>query len=295
MTKHPSEFFIKYLLTLTRKEAQDDVWIQDSVKRLGFPEPKPEYVALLRDELYADLPAHYVPDDRFNRPSVKYLRANQIYSLHNPDKTVRDATALLVDFKARKLIEQMLLGRMKPKDIALKANSRLSTFLTSAIIKTYGHYYWNVSLLKSDEWVDFFDEYEKNDLSNSMAILRGGPAMALHLTGFKQHLESKEILRSMQEGMYFDFLEWQKKPHGSERTKAMTSLAKGVSHVDVRLSESDSALRESLKAFENFQMKHSTTKVPGIDDIAPGGTFTDSGAEMKELAPPQDEEDPNVN
>lgn len=295
MTKHPSEFFIKYLLTLTRKEAQDDVWVQDSVKRLGFPEPKVEYIAELREELYKELPNHYVPDDRFNRPSVKYLRANQIHSLHNPDKTVRDATALLVDFKARKLIEQLLLGRMEPKDVALKTNSRLGTFLTATIIKTYGHYYWNVGLLKSGEWVEFFKAYEENEFSNSMSILRGGPAMALHLTGFKQHLESKEILRNIQEGMYFDFLEWQKKPHGSDRTKAMTSLAKSVSHVDVRLSESDSALRESLKAFENFQMKHSKLKVPGIDEIALGGTFTDSGAEMKELAPPQDEEDKNVN
>lgn len=280
-------------MTLIRPEAKDDEWVRGSVGSMGFPIPTADYVQVIREELWKDIPPHYVPDNRYNRPSVKFLRGAQIYSLHNPDKSVREATALLIDFKSRRLIEQLLLGRLSPTEVATKVNSRLNTYHTAAAVKTYGHYYWNCPLLKADEWSEFYAIYEKNDLSNSMAILRGGPAMALHITGFRQHLESKEILRRMQEDMFFDFIEWKGQPHSATRTKAMTSIAKSVSTVDVRLSESDSALRESLEAFKNFQMRHAAHKVIGIDELAPQGTFTDSGADMKELPPAKEDENAN--
>jgi len=290
MARHPCEYFIKYLVTLPRPEAQDDVWVQNGVQSLGFPPPDAAYVSTLREGLYKNLPPNYVPNDRYNRPSVKFLREEGIWSLHNPDSTVRSATEVLVAFKVRRLVEQLLLGRMDPKEVAKKVNSRLSVYYTGAIIKTYHHYYWNCDLLKSDDWVEFFAQYEKSEASKSMAVLQGGPAMALHITGFRQHLESKDMLRTMQEGLFFDFLDWQKQPRSTERTRSMSNLAKAASQVDVRLSESDSALRDSLKAFEQFRMKHAQEEVMGIDDLAPAGTFTDSGAPMKEL-PPASEED----
>jgi len=291
MSRHPCEFFIKYLVTLPRPEAQKDDWVRMGVQSMQFPPPEVEYISGLREALYKELPANYVPTDRYNRASVKFLRSSGIWSLHNPDATVREATEILVSFKARKLVEQLLLGRMDPKEVAKKVNSRLETYYTAAVIKTYHHYYWNCELLKADDWVDFYEQYEKSEASKALAILQNGPAMALHMTGFQQHLESKEMLRTMQEGMFFDFLDWQKQPRSVNRTKAMTALAKGASVVDVRLSESDSALRESLKAFEQFRMKHAQQEVKGIDVLAPTGTFTDSGAPMKELSAGEEEAD----
>ncbi len=287
--RHPCEFFIKYLVTLPCQESQDNSWVRLGIQTLGFPTPADTYIDDLRQRLYVDLPVNYVPNDRYNRPSMSFLRAAGIWSLHNPDKAVHEATAILVDFRSRRLVERLLLGRLSPKDVAKKVNARLETFFTTEVISTYHHYYWNTSLLKADDWVTFFDEYEKSEASKSLSVLRGGPAMALHITGFHQHVESKEILRTMQEGMFFDFLDWQQQPRSVERTRCMTQLSKAVSQVDVRLSESDSALRESLKAFEQFRMEHAQNTVKGIDDLSPAGTFTDSGARMKELGPaPED-------
>jgi hypothetical protein len=283
MLRHPCEYFIKYLLTLPRPEAQRDEWIRDGVKALRFPGPDDQYISELREHLNAQMPVNYDPADRYNRPSVKFLRDEGIWSHHHPDTAVREAALILVDPKPRKLIEKLLLGRMEPKEVARKTNSRLSSFYTTATIRAYHHYYWNIELLRTEDWVEFYDEYESMESARAISILQGGPSMALHMTGFEQHLESKEMLRTMQEGLFFDFLDWQKQPRSLERTRAMTSLAKSASAVDVRLSESDSALRESLKAFEQFRMKHAQEEVRGIDELAPAGTFTDSGAQMKEL------------
>jgi len=285
MQHHPSENFIKYLLTLTQPEAQQDTWIQMGVQSFGFPSPDAAYVSSLREALYVDLPVNYDPKDRYNRPSVKFLRAAGVWSMHNPDDSVRSAVTIIPNIRVRKLVEQLLLGRIDPKEVAKKVNSRLGTFFKSAAIQTYSHYYWNCALLKTQDWIDFYDAYEASEKSMSMAILQNGPAMALHATGFQQHLESKEMLREMQESLYFDFRDWKSQPRSITKTRAMTSIAKAATQVDVRLSEADSALRESLKAFEQFRMEHAQKGVKSIEDLAPHGNFTESGADIKELPP----------
>ena len=255
------------------------------VQSFGFPSPDAAYVASLRNALYVDLPGNYDPKDRYNRPSVKFLRSAGVWSMHNPDESVRSAVTIIPNIRVRKLVEQLLLGRIDPKEVAKKVNSRLGTFFKATAIQTYSHYYWNCALLKTQDWIDFYDAYESSEKSMSMAILQNGPAMALHATGFQQHLESKEMLREMQESLYFDFRDWKAQPRSITKTRAMTSIAKAATQVDVRLSEADSALRESLKAFEQFRMEHAQKGVKSIEDLAPHGNFTESGADIKELPP----------
>ena len=290
MPRHPSEYFIRYLLTLTKPQAQDNAWIQYSVQSMGFPAPEEEYLDDLRKELYKDLPIDYDPENRYNRESVKFLRKHGIWSMHNQDEEVKQALKIIPNYRARRIIEQLLLGRIEDREVTKKANSRLGEFYTTGAIKAYRHYFWNTKLLKTQDWLVFFEAYETSEASSSIAVLQGGPAMALHLTGFRQNLECKEMLKDMMEGLYFDFREWQAQPRSVNKTKAMTNIAKAAVGIDVRMSEADSALRDSLKAFEAFRMQHAQKGVKSIDEIAPSGNFTESGAEIKELPMPKKEE-----
>lgn len=283
--RHPSEYFIKYLLTLTKPEAQDNSWIQYSVQSMGFPSPEDEYVQEMREALEKEMPVSYDPTDRYNRESVKFLRAAGVWSMHNPDDEIRAALKILPHFRARRIIEQLLLGRIEVAEVTKKANSRLGEYFTTGCVKAYNHYFWNTSLLKTKEWLTFFEDYETTDQANSVAVLQGGPAMALHVTGFRQNLECKEMLKDMLEGLYFDFRDWQTRPTSVNKTRALTGIAKAAVGLDVRMSEADSALRDSLKAFEAFRMEHSQKGVKSIDEIAPHGNFTESGEEIKELPP----------
>jgi hypothetical protein len=289
LNRHPSEYFIKYLLTLTRPEAQDDTWIQYSVQSMGFPPPADIYIQQLRSEVEKDLPLSYDPNDRYNRASVKFLRTNGVWSMHNPDDAVRECLKILPNYRARRIIEQLLLGRIEDKEVAKKANSRLGEYYKTAVIKAYRHYFWNTSLLKTSDWMFFFEEYEATEAASSIAVLQGGPATALHITGFQQNLECKEMLKEMMEGLYFDFREWKVQPRSLAKTRAMTNIAKAATQIDVRMSEADSALRDSLKAFEAFRMEHAQKGVKSIDDIAPAGNFTESGVDIKELPAPKKE------
>lgn len=282
-TRHPSEYFIKYLLTLPQPDAADDNWIRTKVQQVGYPPPSQPYIASLRQAIMFDFPVDYAPTDRYNRESAKYLRKHGVWTLHNPNEDIRQMTQILIDLQVRKTVEQLLLGHLDPKEIASRVNSRYRKFYTGDIIADYGHYFWNCSLMKSTDWVSFFEMYDRAEQQKSMSIVHGGGGMALHTAGFRQDIESKDMLREMMEAIHFDFRDWKNTPRSAERTRAFATLTKAATAIDERMAESSTAVRDHLAVFKSWQMTHSHNNVTGIEDLAPHGNFSESGAELKEL------------
>ncbi len=287
--RHPSESFIKYLMTSGNPNAGVDTWIAHTVEALGFPQPDVTTIAWLRHDFFSRMPVNFQPQNKYHRESMRFLKAEQIYLLHHPDKHTRECHLLVTNLKARPIIESLLLGRLDSKEIAKKVNSRLGEFITVEAIEAYGRYYWNVGLLTVEQWTVLLADYDHRR-DQTLAIVNGGQAMALHKLGFQQNLESKIILRDMLDSLYFDFREWRAKPQSSAKTKAMTAIARSAVLVDTQLSQADSALKESLKAFEHFRIKQQEQGVADIRDLAPGGNFTGSGMKLLE-APVEKEKD----
>lgn len=282
-TRHPAEYFLRYLITLPQQESADDNWVRLKVQMIGYPPPMASYVAQIRQILMTDFPVNYAPTDRYNRETVKYLRKHQIWSLHNANDDTKEATQILIDPQIRKTIEQLLLGRLDPREIANKVNSRFRKFYTGEIIADYAHYFWNCSLMKTNDWVVFFEQYDRSDQQKSLSIIQSGGGMALHVAGFKQDIEAKEMLREMAEAIHFDFKDWKNQPRSAERTRAFATLTKAATAIDERMSESSTAVRDHLALFKSWQMTNSPQKVQGIEDVAPHGNFSESGADLKEL------------
>lgn len=281
--RHPSEYFVKYLLTLQRPEALNDGWICDRVKDIGYPAPMVPYVQDLRAALMADFPVNFDPTDRYNRASVKYLSTHGIRSLHAQSDGTKEAIMLLQDSQVRPVLEKLLLGRVAMKEIAIRLNTRFNKFLTEEEVRDYGHYFFNVSVMKIDAWMVFFDQYNRIEQQKSLAILQGGGAMALHVAGFKQDFDTKDMLKDMMETIVFDFKDWKNAPRSLDKTRALATLAKAATGIDERLSESSTAVRDHLALFKQWQMTHAPGVVKGIDDVAPHGNFSESGADLKEL------------
>lgn len=286
---HPSHFYIKYLMTLTRPEAQDDKWVSMMVTAFNLPAPKPEYLVAIRADLVPKLPAVYQPTNRYHRESVKFLRAEGIWGLHNPDDDIFQATNLLSNLRVRRVVDQLLLGRLEPREIAKKVNARFGEHFTAGIVDAYSHYYWNVALLRIDDWNEVF-EGQETAKSKALSVLQGGPAMALHAVGFEQRIESKLILRDMMETVYFDFRDWRNQPRSKIRTDCMVNLSKAATGLDFQLSQADVAIKDALHKFEQFRMQQSKEGVIDIHELAPNGEYTESGAKLLE-APAPDADD----
>ncbi len=281
MIRHPSELFLKFLLTSENPQAREDSWILYYVEQLGFPRPDPMYLTWLRSAITPKIPQDFQPRNRYHRESVRFLKEENIYSLHNPDSATQDCLKILTNLRARPIIEDLLLGRVDPKDVAKKVNARLQEFFTADVIESYAHYFWNVSLLTVDDWAVMLKavDYRRE---HTLAILQVGPAMALHKHGFQQQIDSKTVLREIQETLYFDFRDWKAQPRSIARTKALTVIARTAVSIDERLSEADSALKESLAAFERFRMRQNENGVKGLHELAPGGNYSASGSKLLE-------------
>ncbi len=137
--------------------------------------------------------------------------------------------------------------------------------------------------MKTHDWMQFFEAYERVDQQKNISIIQGGGGMALHVAGFRQELESKDMLKDMLETITFDFRDWKNAPRSLDRTRAFATLAKAATDIDERMSESSTAVRDHLALFRNWQMTHTPKVIQGIEDIAPHGNFSESGAELKEL------------
>ncbi len=281
MIRHPSELFIKYLMVRPDQGSTNDQWVSHYIEQLGFPAPDFNYMAWLRHGVMSALPPDFQPANRFHLGTTRFLKDQKIYGLFNPDKTCLETFQILTNMKARPIIEDMLLGRLEPKEVAKKVNARLSAFFTSEVIECYARYFWDCTLLKVDDWAVMLKSVDYRR-EHTLAILNVGPAMALHKHGFQQAIDSKTILQEMQETLYFDFRDWKAQPRSEERTMALTRLARSAVYIDERLSEADSALKESLKAFEQFRMKQAEASVRGIREIAPDGNYSNSGAKLLE-------------
>lgn len=281
MLRHPSENFIKYLMVCGHPQSNNDNWIIMSLESLGFPRPEASYLVALRSDLLSSIPDDFQTNNQYNRKSIKFMKSQGIHDLFFPNKASKEAQLIVTNLRIRPLVENLLLGRMDSKEIAKKINAKFASFLTAEIVEAYKHYYWQVSLLTVEDWSKLLEEYEIQR-QNTLAIVQVGPSMALHKLGFQQSIDSKTILKNMQETLYFDFQEWKSKPHGLERTKAMSAIARTLVTVDVQMSQADSALKDSLKAFEQFRMEHAKASVQDIRELAPDGNYSGSGARLIE-------------
>ena len=282
--QHPSLYYIKFLMSLTIPEAADDKWVSMMVTSYSLPTPKPEFLAAVRADLIPKIPATYQPANRYHRETVKFLRTEGIWGLHNPDEDVEQAIALLANLRIRGVVDKLLLGRLDPKEIAKKVNARFSGHFTAATIDSYGHYYWNVPLLRIEDWNEVLAE-EETTRSRAMTVLQGGPAMALHVAGFEQRIESKLILRDMLESVYFEFRDWKTQPRSKSKADCMVNLAKAATGLDYQLSQADIAIKDALAKFAQFRMRQSEVEVVDIKELAPHGEYTQSGAKLLEAAP----------
>ena len=278
MAKHPSEFFIKYLLI--KDEKVGNATILKTLEDWGFLSPQDTYLEFLRQDI--EKPVPFDPTNKLHRPSMKYLRDQRVHELFFPTDAVEEAWAILSDPNKRLVVEQLLLSRLDLKSAIHRINKTRNWLLTADGVSMFQHFFWNVPLLTFDEWGRFL--YGRTAMYDRyMGLLTAPPQLAYHHLRLEQTLESKRMIQRTQEIAFFALEEVAQKPGVSvEKVKAIGVLGKTVIECHNALSTSDMALKDVLKQFERFRMEHPQSAPPDIKQLAPGGNFSGSGAEKNE-------------
>jgi hypothetical protein len=265
---------------IIRERDITDGQLQKQLDDWGFLSADPTMLPLMRQEVPAP-PQGFNPDSRVHRPSVRFLREQQVYEFFHPNEAMHQALAILSDPEQRLAVEQILLSRLDLKVACNKVNTKKNWRLTEDCLRLYRHYFWNVAALTFDEWGRFL--YGRTAMyERYMGLLTAPPKLAFYHLRFDQQIESKKMIQRVQEIAYFALEELDQKPGVTiDKVKSINLLGKIVIEAHNALSTSDMALKDTLKQFEQWRMEHPEVLPTSLKQLAPDGNFTGSGIEKK--------------
>lgn len=142
----PAEVFIKYLIV--HPDGYGDEAIIDLLRLKQLDFLSPSYIRRLRLGLHPPVP--FRPDDRFHRPSNRFITAHRIYYLFRPDDAMEQANIILGHPRAKEVMETMLITADMPGLIAHRIQS-LGLECSVRTVERYGHFYFNAELVDSTE------------------------------------------------------------------------------------------------------------------------------------------------
>lgn len=268
--KHPAEKFVVFLLTSHRAAKHDNDWVRKHLEYYGLPPADNDYLDQLRERLKPPRP--FYPKDPDHEASARFLRSWGVEEMHRDGDDISKINALLLNHPLRRQVEILLLGGVPSQEISERLSTRFEIVLEPETVRLYAYYYHDVKALSLDEWAEVHHHYDDSH-DREMAITCG-PNMALHRIGFQAMIETKTIMRRIQQSLYFDFMAVDKMPINKTTVAMKTKIATAAIKVDERLSQSDVALRDVLDQFKKFQMKQDEAKVVSLDDLASQGSHS---------------------
>jgi len=275
VTAHPAWYFIKFLLLVVDDPALST--INSMLRAYGLANVSEEGFREAAAEL--GLP----PEDFFlgsntHRPTVRYLKAQKIFSLVHPDKATEEMRSTIMEDPAlRTKVDTMLLGRVGSREASYrlqKANVRLS----ATAVEEYRHYFWNTDRMSVTDWYVYLDEDISGRTGSAPvqnmfgSALLAGPKVALYRSGLTSSVNSQEILSEIQAELYHTFLEIKPLPASVHKVGMLKDLTGSIAKIDERLQAGDTALQEILNKFDKFRVVPHEETVPSLAELAPTGT-----------------------
>lgn len=285
--KHPSEFFIKYLIV--KEDGITDEGVLKILKDWSILPPlqaeQQGYFAWLRQDLEQGVPEDFDPTNQLHRPSVQYLRKHGLYEMFFQTDAVAEAWEIISNPQMRFTVDAVLLSRFQPhvlKEVLHKINRRGGWHLTVDGVTAYGKFFWNVGLLTFDDWGRYL--YGRTALyDRHLSMLQAPKELAFFHLRLEQVIESKRMIQRAQEIAYWTLEEIAQVPGcGSDKVKGISVLTKSINECHESLSTSDMALKEVLAQFERFRMENPQVPPPSIHKLAPKGNYSGSGVEIPE-------------
>lgn len=165
MIPHPARHFIYFLIS---RRSHKTAEILTKMGDLGLPlptkeEPLKKLVSSLLVAQKKVSPPSGISKGLDTPQTAKFLDTWKIADLWKQSPDAVAARRLLTESaEVRRSLEIMLLGPIAPKEIADRIQRRYGltkSEINSAVVRLYGHYFWNTSLLTKAEMVGMIDAW----------------------------------------------------------------------------------------------------------------------------------------
>ena len=275
--RHPSKHYIRYLLMLGEGDQYGPDFVNRSLADLGLLQADPDSIQEEAEWVRSrgSRPSPFIPAKK-TKKAQEYFEELGVQSLAMEEPTAVRATEVLGILSLREDLETGLLGRVRPARLEDVLCDRYGVgVIDLATIQAYSHYYFNASAMTVQEWALWLDS---PDSDRRLAVLRGGPNLALHRLGLRVNMESSSMLTHIQQSLFFRFLEADQLPTTPKTLRMLTDTAKEIRNVSELRRVTGNEIAETMEKFERFHLETDpVSKVVDIHALSPDGGFTGSG------------------
>ena len=290
--RHPSEYYIRYLLAEAWGDEDNPIDLESinlTLKSYGLPRMTEPQFEFLRGNFG-------VPDSfRFNNKnhdaSVEFMKKERLYSIWtatNGDMTRVLKEMLGVSFQHT--VHLLLMGDVPSNIIAKKVSRkfRLHASLTPGMIDHYRHYFWRVHNLSESEWAEFLGAERYFD--QFMASLYGGDQQALFRAGFNPRYDYKQGLRDTHRQIVFRIQYLGFQPDDKRTISLLIKMSREQRALYNILYGEGGGFEEQIQEIRRFLMQHQKPAVKALQDlIAEEGSYSGDGSAEDPEAKPKGE------
>jgi len=176
-----------------------------------------------------------------------------------------------------------------------RLNAHYSVKLTPEGFQAYGHYFWNKTLMTTQEWIEYLES--RPMAAENISIMRVSPDMAqtlvpwaTGLNGAPSNLNTGTVSRRMRDVAFLKVLETEHQPATLAHSKMMKNYMDVIKAAEEQMRQSDVPLKEVLSEFEQFRLRKDEAPVPSIEAVA-GPNYSQSGQGTDQAKTPLDEFD----
>ena len=280
---HPSEYYVKFLLSRSWSNPEDADTagtINHLLSTYDFPP--------LTDDHYNNIVSVFEPHDGFrfsnrSNPDVAaFMREEKIYSLWSP--TPEDSRVIPEILEGhqhlRLTINLLLMGGLPNFVIAEKVNERylLTPPITERMVALYRHYFWNVSNTSQEEWALLLNGSKFQDAY--LSALHCGEQQAMFRAGFRPRVEGRVALMDAYRQVHFRLQSTQYWPDSKFTVSTISTLVSKLTALHEVLYAEGAGAEDLLKKFRSVVMKNRKTDAVSIDDVVDKtkGSFSNDGS-----------------
>ena len=274
--KHPSRFFIRYLLSMGEGEGYGVPLVTKYTTAFSL---LPVDTTSLQREMKLvrsarNRPKVYLPSNKDDPKNRLYWKGLQIADMHLGEESATRATGWLSAPRIRKDLEIGILGFVPSERLAVVLEQRHGEGVVDiASIDMFRHYFFDPNRMPIQEWVEWFGPKDQRAV-----VVQGGANLALHRLGLRTTISTARMLQHIQQTLFFRFIEAEAQPTDGSSVRILSELSREIRGVSDSLKDHGAVTAGAAEQFERFVMEvEDEEEVPELRQLAGDGNYTGSG------------------
>lgn len=272
---HPSEFYTRYFLAMSEDRSEESV---DSLNDVLTALRLPTMESYTFDEIKAKFrpPAGFANQNRSHKPTIEFMKAQEIYTLWDPTPEVKEVMQLNFHPQVRETIQLLLMPQViSAKEISMRVDRKHKFRVHPHTVDAFRHYFWNVGRCSIENWIHLLRGQPFQD--HYYAALTGSRAQALWRAGFNPEIDGHSALQEVHRALFMRIDATRSMPDTKTTAQMLTSLTKEMLAVHSVLFGDGGHAEKHMEELRRFNMQRTGTKPKPLLQLVQNGSYSNDG------------------